>query len=263
MGFLLMKLVKPFFLPPTLLLLGFIVSLFFLCKKNHRWAFRVLLATTALYYLLSIAPTAYLFTHSLERQYSAGANLPATNTLQAIVILAGGASGATIEETELTGSSWRRLWKGVSLHQQLNESIPIFYSGGSGDPFQTVSLEAAVARLIAQRWGVREDNFFIDDQSRNTAESGPATLQWLQKQFPGVDHYRIALVTSAWHLPRSVRVFSAQGIEVIPVLADTKAPPLALTPLSFFPSADYFSTSLTSIHEWVGIMGYRLAGWIH
>jgi hypothetical protein len=36
----------------------------------------------------------------------------------------------------------------------------------------------------------------------------------------------------------------------------------SLTPFGFFPSHENFSNSILSLHEWVGLVGYWVLGWI-
>ena len=104
--FTILKLIKPFFLPPTLVLLGMSLSLLLLFRKRLRWGKIILGATLVIYYLLSTGPVNYLLIRSLERatpvflETTSGEGEP-----EAIVILAGGAwrSGPLRPRDELAG----------------------------------------------------------------------------------------------------------------------------------------------------------------
>jgi uncharacterized SAM-binding protein YcdF (DUF218 family) len=64
--------------------------------------------------------------------------------------------------------------------------------------------------------GVPEDKIFIDDKSINTVENGKFTKQILEE-----NHWRKpVLVTSAFHMERSVRIFMKNNIQVQPYPTD-------------------------------------------
>ncbi|MBI5134715.1 YdcF family protein [Candidatus Uhrbacteria bacterium] len=259
MAFLLMKLVKPFFLPPTLLLVGMLAA-WWGVHKGRRWGSRLLLCTALVYYLLSIGPTAQLLLGSLEHEYTAPSTLPAADSVDAIVVLAGGAAVPRNNEiVELSGSSWRRLWKGIEITRSYNGNVPMLYSGGSGDPFQTTSYEARRACEIAAVAGVG-DSCFIEDGSRTTAESGEAVVEWLRKRIPAKKGYSIILVTSAFHMPRSVRVMESQELDVVPEPTDYYTRGKRQTPMALFPQIEYFSQSTQGLHERLGMVWYRVSG---
>ncbi|MBI4450228.1 YdcF family protein, partial [Candidatus Uhrbacteria bacterium] len=250
----------------TLLAAAFVIGCILVWRNRRRSGLRILVGAIVVYALFSLDPIANGLAWTLERRYAA----PPTITERhrdavAIVILAGGATEADGQRDvgELSGASWRRLWRGIATYRELDGVVPIIYSGGSGDPFNAVSHEAELARSYAL-WvaGVSEDGFTIETASRTTYESGGAVARLLRERRPDADvvQSKILLVTSAWHMRRAVAVFERLGMDVVPVPTDFAARTLRVTPLSFFPSADAFSSSVTSIHEWVGILSYRLLG---
>ena len=260
--FILLKLIKPFLLPPTLIAIGMAMSFLFFLRKRQRLGTAFLLLTLATYYLLSIEPVAYSFAKSLENHIAIGKIGHETLDVEAIVVLAGGVDkkGGHRPYHELSGNSWRRLWHGIELYKEFKGKIPILYSGGSGDPFDPVSVEAELAMNQAISMGIPEEKFWIEKSSRNTYESGIEIKRILDGRFPGVESHRIILVTSAFHMLRSMRVMEKAGINTIPSSADFATGLLKLDLLSFFPSDFYFSISTYSIHEWIGMGGYWLLG---
>jgi len=50
------------------------------------------------------------------------------------------------------------------------------------------------------------------------------------------------------------------GLDPLPEAADYPLRVLAIDPLSFLPSAGNFKISSSCIHEWIGIIAYRLMG---
>jgi uncharacterized SAM-binding protein YcdF (DUF218 family) len=69
---------------------------------------------------------------------------------------------------------------------------------------------------------------------------------------------RPVVVTSAWHMPRSVYAFRRNGTEPIPAPTVYRHDPAAPSAADFFPSAGGFETSATALHEYVGLLYYRL-----
>lgn len=74
---------------------------------------------------------------------------------------------------------------------------------------------------------------------------------------------RIALITSALHMRRSVALFKKQGLQVIPVAADFQADGVSRDlPFSPFPREQRMDLLALYLHEKIGWWVYRLKGWI-
>lgn len=260
--FMLMKLVKPFLLPPALIAVGLIISLIFLFGKRQKRGKALLLIVFAAYYLLSIEPVAYYLTRSIEGRVPVKEIGLEADDAEVIVILASGANKMEGNRPfpELGDAGWRRLWHGVELYRKFGGEIPILYSGGSGDPFDVVSIEAELAESYAVSMGIPDEMFWIEGSSRNTRESGAEIKRYLDERFPRTREHKIILVTSAYHMFRSMEVMERNGLYPIPSAADFRSGSLHLDPLSFIPDVGNFRASSQSIHEWVGIYAYRIMG---
>lgn len=236
------------------------VVAFFLLKRRERAGRIIFGVMIVIYYGITIEPTAYGISRSLERgvipppqEEYAGA--------RAIVILGAGAQKWTeYGMAELDGVSWKRLWRGIELYRTLQGKVPLLYVGGSGDPFNPISQESRLARSYALSMGIPSAHMIIETSSRDTYENGIAVKRILDEQFFDTLRPRIILVTSAAHMPRALAVFQKIGIAVIPAPADFFAGTLELDPLSFVPSASAFSAAVGGIREWIGIVGYKIRG---
>ncbi len=167
--------------------------------------------------------------------------------VQAIVVLGGGAEAFTQEYDgpNLKTASLSRLLYGLHLAQSTN--LPMAFSGGKGwggqdkqAPEAEVA-DAVLARLHAPalRWQ--------ENQSRDTRENAQMTASMLQKE--GITH--IALVTHAWHMPRSVRNFENAGFKVLPApmgYIQTYAQPV----LQWIPQGGALQDSCAVLKEWLG-----------
>lgn len=253
------KIIQALLLPPALIFWGILLGVIFLKRKRPQAAMKILSIILVAYYAFSVNAGASLLTASLERGISSGK--VSSKEIKAIVILGGGASApeGTSTSVELGEVSRERLYHGIDLYTANHGSIPIFYSGGSGDPSVLVSYEAQSAQLIAERMGVPKNHFFIESVSRTTAENGKAVREWLEQKFPNETNPTVTLVTSSWHMRRAIAVLAAQGmrVEPSPVLNNTA---FEHSILDFIPSERAFTNSTQSIHEWMGILGYRLMG---
>lgn len=263
--FLLAKLLKPIILPPTLIAIGILGS-FFALKKNPRLGKRILIFIFFIYFILSIEPTAYILSRSLESRYSQisiNEIKSSLDSIEGIVILAGGAwqvQNGKYSFVELSGASWRRLWHGVELFNELDGRIPLIYSGSSGKPFYPFKKEADLAKKYALSAGVPEEKFFVESESRTTAESGLAMKNFLEENFGKNENHKIIFITSANHMPRALAVFDKVGITPLAFPADFSFSSFQISPLSFFPSAESFGASVRAIHEYIGLIIYQILG---
>ncbi len=254
-----LKLLKPFFLPPTLVLVGLTAALVLAVRKQRKWTVRVLAVTLFGYYLFSIEPAAYLLGQSLIRAVPdpAGEGDPV-----AVLVLAGGfrRAGDGRPFSELAGPSWRRLWRGIEIYRELEGTVPILFAGGSGDPFDPEPGQAQLARGYALAMGIPPEDFWYEEESRNTYENLREVRAILDREFPGAGPHRVILVTSAIHMLRSVLTARKAGLDPVPAPADYEYTSPAGSPLSFYPSAQVFLSSTRCLHEWLGIAAYRLQG---
>ena len=169
---------------------------------------------------------------------------------QAIVVLGGGKYYQSPEYGGDTagGATLVRLRYAAHLHRLTGK--PILVSGGSpeGSPVS----EAQTMKSVL------EDEFKVtvawaESASTNTLENARASFGMLKTQ--GIT--RIYLVTHAWHMPRSQRVFVEAGFTVVP------APTAYLTQFGFtlldcLPQADALHQSSRFFQEIIGIIWYRL-----
>jgi uncharacterized SAM-binding protein YcdF (DUF218 family) len=130
----------------------------------------------------------------------------------------------------------------------------ILFSGGIGALAGTAT-EAEAALGFWESLGVERQRVMVEDKSRNTVENArfsmdlakPAGERWL-------------LVTSAYHMPRSIGVFRKIGFAVEPYPVDwrTRGSEDVLRP---FPTlGDGLRRTDTAVREWVGLAVYWLSG---
>jgi uncharacterized SAM-binding protein YcdF (DUF218 family) len=241
-------------LPPAPLLLLIGLGLLLAARKKAAGLLLAFVAA-ALLWLLSCHAVAVWLALNLLPQYPplAAATLK-SSPVQAIVVLGGGVVPVSPEygEPQASGAAAMRLRYGAWLARQ--SGLPVAFAGGMGwgaASTQTLSEGEVARRAALQDYGL--DLRWIDGQSRDTAESAQALQALMLK-----DKARhIALVTHAWHMPRSVRAFERAGFTVTP------APMGFILPsrnglLQWLPSGDGLESSRAVLKEWLGLWVQRL-----
>jgi uncharacterized SAM-binding protein YcdF (DUF218 family) len=174
-----------------------------------------------------------------------------------IIVLGGAVDeeiGLARGETHLVGGA-ERLTAAVALSRQF-PGVRLVYSGQSGALLGTTASEAEFARRLWLSLGVDADRIVIENRSRNTYENAQFTRDLLQPRAG----QRFILVTSAYHMPRSVGLFREAGFDVVPYPVDhrTKATLADLLPMR--QASEGLVVFDTAVREWIGLAAYRLTG---
>ena len=131
----------------------------------------------------------------------------------------------------------------------------VLFSGGSGDPWQPEQSEAPLARAFLRSLLVADNAIVTEGESRNTEENTTAVKSLLE----GLDGKRHLLVTSAFHMPRSLALFRKAGLAVTPYPVD----PSRINeygPMAWIPSARALDQSSRFLREIMGMAWYALSG---
>ncbi|WP_374601508.1 YdcF family protein [Niveibacterium sp.] len=172
---------------------------------------------------------------------------------QAIVILAGGRrsnapelGGETVNRITL-----ERVRYGARLARQTG--LPVLVSGGS--PTSGTSEAELMRRTLKEDFGIAAR--WVEGASLDTHENAVFSAKLLQPK----GYTRVALVTHAAHMPRSVGEFERAGFTVYPAptayLGSHGGEAQALPAL---PSASSAYGGFYALHEWVGLIALRLRG---
>lgn len=148
-----------------------------------------------------------------------------------------------------------RMTAGATLARLYPEALLVF-SGGSGAIIGDSAKEADTAHRLWRELGVPETQMRFEDRSRNTFENAVFTREMANPQ-KGEDWL---LVTSAYHMPRAMAIFRAQGMDPIPFPVDYRT---YGNSEDFRPPGDgtlALRNFETAAREWVGLLVYRLAG---
>lgn len=132
----------------------------------------------------------------------------------------------------------------------------VIFTGGAGVYSNAPLPEGEVLRRQLGALGLAPDRVLIESQSVNTFENAAMSKAIAQPK-PGETWL---LVTSAWHMPRSVGIFRRAGWPVVayPVDFRTAGSPDAWR--GFASVSDGLRRTDVATREWAGLLAYRLAG---
>ena len=199
-------------LPPGI----FIVALFALAwyawkRRGERRIAALLFALTFVFYLLCTSVVAERTLGWLEQAY-----LPPAEPAGDVIIMLGG--GAMPDSPDVDGvgalcaSPANRLLTAVRLQRKLG--VPILLSGGQ--VYEDTGAEAKIAKRVLMSLGVPEEKILTETKSINTSQNARFSAEILREN--GLSHP--ILVTSAFHMKRSVLNFQKQGVAVEPFPTD-------------------------------------------
>jgi uncharacterized SAM-binding protein YcdF (DUF218 family) len=149
------------------------------------------------------------------------------------------------------GDAAERMVEPVAIMRN-HPKLQLVFTGGEGRLLATGVSEAELAKVFYQHQGVDMSPVTFESGSRTTRENALQVAKLLGDKCK----QPWLLVTSAWHLPRSMEEFKAVGCNV------------TAYPVDFWTSDkwDWTDYSLahslvrwqTALHEWLGIWAYRL-----
>lgn len=241
--------------------LGVWVALIFLAGfgffGRRKWRARALVLAHAQLLLFSLPWVGDALLGSLEeeaRVLETSRALPAR--VDAIVVL-GGALEGRFENTRTLpdlNDSADRLWVGARLYKE-NIAQRLVLSGGLFDADPRLEAEAYGMKVFMMDMGVPEQALLIEDNSRTTFENALRTRELL-----GADERQIALVTSAFHMGRSVLWFEQAGFTVYPVRADIRVLPNDRKFWEWLPKPQALDESTLAIKEYLGRFQLKVSG---
>jgi len=244
--FILKKIITYSLLPP-----GCFIVLLLAVFLVRRWFRTVALSLAALLYLGSIAPIHDLLMLPLEDAYK----VPSIEEVEkgnVYVVLGGGVYDFAPEmdgKGALSSEALSRLVCAYRLYRMDRKSI--IYSGGAlfdGQP------EAKVAKRVLLSLGVNEKDIIAEAESKDTYENAKLVKRITEKR----KFNRIVLITSAFHMKRSMLLFDKFFKETIPYPTAYHTSRTARSILGYLPDAANMVGVALALKEYMGILSYRL-----
>jgi uncharacterized SAM-binding protein YcdF (DUF218 family) len=229
------------------------------------WAFRrrptlaraLTTAAVGLLLFLGWLPTPNALLHDLESRYTEISPEADLRPYVGMVVLGGAFEHGYIAQDHrqpLLNDGAERMVAPAAAARLL-PSLQIVFTGGEGTVFGTGPSEAERARLLFESLGLTGDRVRYESASRTTYENAVLTAQ-----LPGLDRSQPwLLVTSAWHMPRSMAVFRKAGWNVTAYPVDFRTG--NSTPWAEYSLREGVTRWQLVLHEWLGMLAYGLRGW--
>lgn len=196
-----------------------------------------------------------LMLHPLEDRFARPEPVP--ERVDGIIVLGGGFEGAVNLARggyELNASGDRFVETAVLARRY--PAAPVVVSGGTGTMVLEGEGDADTAPRLLTALGIDESRLVLESRSRNTDENARFTRDMVNPQ-PGQTWL---LVTSAFHMPRSVLLFEKAGFEIVPWPTDYRTAGDETPGLAQDNEIDSLQNTAIAIREWIGLVAYRFTG---
>jgi uncharacterized SAM-binding protein YcdF (DUF218 family) len=216
------------------------------------------LALTAILILLAAAtlPLGVLLIAPLENRFPLPP--PDLPPPEGIIVLGGAIDDGVSKARQETvfDEGGERLTEAVILAKRFPQAR-VVYTGGAASFTGATSTEALQARTFMSQMGIAPERVTIEDKSRNTDENARFTAAIVHPQ----PSQRWIIVTSAFHMPRSMGIFEKAGFHPIayPVAYRTRGLWSDDLRLTFEPVRNLRIFEI-AVHEWIGLAAYWVSG---
>lgn len=162
-------------------------------------------------------------------------------------------------ERPIYSQSVDRLLQTIALYKS-GKVKKILLSGGSGSPTRPDERESEIILKVLEQTGIPKEDILVENVSRNTYENAVQSALILKNKFPGG---KFLLITSAFHMRRSIACFNKAGLKTTMYPVDPRAHNNIYTPENaLFPHAGALLIWDAMVHEWIGLISYKIAGYI-
>jgi uncharacterized SAM-binding protein YcdF (DUF218 family) len=240
-------------LPVALLLV--LLGAWIAARGARRSGLVAVFAGFLLLFLAAWSPVADRLLEPLEQTYAPVLEVGALEEVAAVVVLGGGwePDADWPAGTRLNESSVHRLMEGLRLLQGLPEA-KLVVTGASRRAGELPVAQGYAA--AAQALGVPAERIQILDTPTDTAQEAYAVREFLGTEA------RFVLVTSASHMPRSVRHFERVGLTPIPAPTHFRTGRGGPDRLSYWvPSSGNLGKTERACYEYLGLLALEWDHW--
>ncbi len=223
------KFIQILIFPSVFTFILIFLGLILLLARKQKIGVVFTIAGFALYYFFSLTVTSDMVIKPLENKYQQ-VKKEQLSTASSLVYLMGGGENNILRLSEVL-----RLYKE-------NPDLVIYISG-TGD-------ETSEAKNYLMERGVPEEKIILENKSLNTFESAENIKKMIGEE-------SFFLVTSAYHMPRSMESFQKIGAKPIAAPTDFKVKKF-YDIFDIFPNPVNLEKSDLAFHEYFGILFYRL-----
>lgn len=246
-------------LPPGIFIIILFVASFYVQK------FRVLFLFFAFsFYLFSNSFVANFLLSSLENPFNQ--NIHTNKKPIAVVILGGGDIAGSLN-LPLGNDAYKRAVYGVMLAK--SHKLPVLFTGGGlnkkhseADSFMDSMKEIGnsfnTPMPTSKKMILGKFSLHVEAKSLSTYENAKFSKERFKAL--GITKPTIYLVTSAYHMKRSILLYRYFGFDVIPAATDFKISHRSSVIWDYLPNIGAFNNSFIALHEYFGLLILKLRG---
>ncbi len=254
--YILSKLFTYLVLPPGIFIILFLVASFY--AKRFRLFF---IANAIIFYLLSNSYVSDWLLRPLEEPFNQSI---AKTPVDAVIVLGGGHTQG-VANLPLSSDAYKRMMWGLMVAKSNN--LPLLFSGGGMqkeylesdaflDSLKELKLYLEIATPNSKSLSTKEFSLHVEDKSLDTYQNAEFSKTAFEKA--GLKEPTIYLVTSAYHMKRSIRLYEHFGFKVIPAATNFKINHRAKDTWDYLPNAHSLYKSYIALHEYVGLLSLKI-----
>lgn len=224
-------------------------------KKPTRLSRWSPLAAAGILVFFSLEPVSNALVHYLE---SGAPRTIREDRMYDVVIMMGGVlderasedSGelALNENTERMLATYDLLRRGRAKHA-------IISAGRVTPEDRMVEAQVVADQLVA--WGIDRDRVIVEDRARNTRENATYSKKIVEER----GFRSVLVVTSAFHMSRSLAAFRGVGLEVDTLPVDPRSFSFTKHHTTWLPRSGFLDNSTFALRELAGRLVYRIVGY--
>ncbi|MDP3895850.1 MAG: YdcF family protein [Mesorhizobium sp.] len=241
--------------PLSLIGLLLAVSVLAALLSRRRLAISASLAALLLVVLAGWTTTGALLLQPLEDRFARPAVMP--GQVGGIIVLGGGFEGAInrVRGGYELNSGGDRYVEAAILARRFPQAR-VVVTGGSGALLLDGEGDGDTAPRLLTALGVEPARLVMEGRSRNTFENAVYSKEMLHPQ-PGQTWL---LVTSAFHMPRSIGLFRKAGFDVVPWPVDYRTAGDERPGFARDNPLDSLQNLTVAMREWIGLFAYWATG---
>lgn len=237
--------------PLTLLAILLLIGLVF---YEQGWAKQLVRGAAIIFVFCGFVPVGPLIVIALESRTEIPRTLP--DRIDGIIVLGGAvnAESSTILKQPQLNEWSERIFEMMRLSHTYPQA-KVVYAGGAGSLYGQSFKEADIVKDMLSNLEFPAQNFIFETKSRTSYEN---VINAKALTSPQVGENWL-LITSAFHIPRSVAIFKKQGWEVIPYPSGFIENGRVEAWQFIDVSGNYWKLNVAA-KEIMGIIAYKLSG---
>ena len=232
-------------MPLSLGLILFLIGLYFLFKNYHNKAKFYFILSFLWIVLISYSPFSNAIMKPLENEYKSYLNI--NSDLKYVLVLGSGhnSNNEISKVSQLSTTALMRLSEGIRIYKELKDA-KLIVSGYNGDDLVA---HAFILRDVATSLGIPANDIITQESAKDTQEEASFAKKIIKDN-------SFVLVTSASHMPRSMKIFKNEGLN--PIAAPTNYMAKSQSDYLEEPNARELRKTEAAMHEYIGILWHTI-----